>query len=190
MTSSPKICTAWKVSYSHFITETFWCLLKTTFNWGKNSISSRLWFLNLPMKIGIVIIFVVIWFGPISFIHWLGFLSYNWFVISIQNNQIESLIFTMVSVAQYLGTIISMLSKLCRLCRHLRFTGILWGFCTNYGSLWILCTCCGELWRVVSKLYTAVNISKFAMHLWVSVQHSTKHCRVHPGFADEPQQNV
>ena len=27
----------------------------------------------------------------------------------------------MVSIAQYLGTIISMLSKLCRLSRHLRF---------------------------------------------------------------------
>ena len=27
--------------------------------------------------------------------------------------------------------------------------------------------CCEELWRVISKLYTTVNILKFIMGLWV-----------------------
>ena len=48
-----------------------------------------------------------------------------------------------------------------------KVSGILWGFCTNYGLLWRFCTLCGELWRVVSKLYTAVNILMFAMHLCI-----------------------
>ena len=50
-----------------------------------------------------------------------------------------------------------MLSKLSGLC----------GFCTNYGRLWRFCTFCGELWKVISKLYTAVYILKFTMHLCI-----------------------
>ena len=50
-----------------------------------------------------------------------------------------------------------MLSELSGLC----------GFCTNYGRLWRFCTFCGELWKVISKLYTAVYILKFTMHLCI-----------------------
>ena len=48
-----------------------------------------------------------------------------------------------------------------RLYRHPRCTGVLWRFCT----------CCRALCRLVRKLYTAVNIFRSTMHLWVSVQH-------------------
>ena len=107
------------------------------------------------MKFSIVI-FVIIHF---SFINWLRFLhSYiSWFVINILIKKFDNSIFIMVSVVWHLGTIISMLSELSGLC----------GFCTNYGWLWRFCTCCGELWKVISKLYTAVYILKFTMHLCI-----------------------